>query len=72
MMEKILSQIDVKLSVNEQLLSVVIPVYNEAEGLDALFARLYPSLDKLKQELGLPYEIVFINDWLALKTHAAI
>ena len=62
MMEKILSQIDIKLPVNEQLLSVVIPVYNEAEGLDALFARLYPSLDKLKEELGLPYEIVFIND----------
>lgn len=62
MMEKNLSPIGTSSPVNEQLLSVVIPVYNEAEGLDALFARLYPSLDQLKQELGLSYEIVFIND----------
>ena len=39
-------------------LSVIIPVYNEEEGLPALFARLYPALDVL----GIPYEIVFIND----------
>jgi undecaprenyl-phosphate 4-deoxy-4-formamido-L-arabinose transferase len=38
--------------------SVVIPVYNEEEGLPTLFARLYPALDAL----GRPYEIVFIND----------
>jgi undecaprenyl-phosphate 4-deoxy-4-formamido-L-arabinose transferase len=38
--------------------TVVIPVYNEEEGLPALFARLYPALDAL----GQPYEIVFIND----------
>lgn len=39
-------------------LSIVIPVYNEEEGLAALFARLYPALD----QLGETYEIVFIND----------
>jgi len=39
-------------------LSVIIPVYNEEEGLPALFARLYAALDAL----GTPYEIVFIND----------
>jgi undecaprenyl-phosphate 4-deoxy-4-formamido-L-arabinose transferase len=39
-------------------LSVVIPVYNEEEGLQALFDRLYPALD----ELGVAYEIVFVND----------
>ncbi len=39
-------------------LSVVIPVYNEEQGLQSLFDRLYPVLDKL----GVPYEIVFIND----------
>ena len=39
-------------------LSVVIPVYNEEQGLQALFDRLYPALDKL----GLAYEILFIND----------
>jgi len=39
-------------------LSVVIPVYNEEAGLAALFARLYPALDKL----GVDYEILFVND----------
>lgn len=39
-------------------LSVVIPVYNEEEGLQTLFDRLYPILDNL----GISYEIVFIND----------
>ncbi|HKT98785.1 MAG TPA: glycosyltransferase, partial [Paraburkholderia sp.] len=38
--------------------SVIIPVYNEEEGLAALFARLYPALDAL----GTSYEIIFIND----------
>ncbi|GAO35494.1 UDP-4-amino-4-deoxy-L-arabinose-oxoglutarate aminotransferase [Sulfuricella sp. T08] len=39
-------------------LSVIVPVYNEEQGLNALFDRLYPALDKL----GIAYEIVFIND----------
>ena len=39
-------------------LSVVVPVYNEEQGLAALFARLYPALDVLR----IPYEIVFVND----------
>ena len=39
-------------------LSVVIPVYNEEQGLQVLFDRLYPALDALK----LSYEIIFIND----------
>src|SRR6478672_1673163 len=39
-------------------LSVVIPVFNEEAGLPALFARLYPALD----ELGAPYEVIFVND----------
>ncbi|WP_432379764.1 glycosyltransferase [Duganella sp. P38] len=39
-------------------ISVVIPIYNEQAGLAALFARLYPALDKL----GSAYEIVFVND----------
>ena len=38
--------------------SVVIPVYNEEEGLAALFARLYPALDKL----GVTYEVIFVDD----------
>ncbi len=39
-------------------LSVIVPVYNEEQGLNALFDRIYPALDKL----GIAYEIVFIND----------
>jgi len=38
--------------------SVVIPVYNEEEGLPALFARLYPALDAL----GISYEVIFVDD----------
>jgi len=38
--------------------SVIIPVYNEEEGLQALFDRLYPALDALQ----VTYEVVFIND----------
>ncbi len=40
------------------LVSVVIPVYNEEAGLQALFDRLYPAMDVL----NVRYEIVFIND----------
>ncbi len=40
------------------MLSVVIPVYNEEPGLQALFDRLYPALDKL----GVAYEVLFVND----------
>ncbi|MDE3011779.1 MAG: glycosyltransferase [Pseudomonadota bacterium] len=40
------------------VISVVIPVYNEEDGLQALFDRLYPALDRL----GLAYEVLFIND----------
>src|SRR5512145_1692619 len=43
---------------NNPQLSVVIPVYNEEQGLQALFDRLYPALDKL----GIGYEVVFVND----------
>ena len=39
-------------------ISVVIPVYNEEDGLPTLFDRLYPALDRL----GLPYEVIFVND----------
>jgi undecaprenyl-phosphate 4-deoxy-4-formamido-L-arabinose transferase len=38
--------------------SIVIPVYNEEEGLPLLFERLYPALDAL----GRPYEVVFVDD----------
>jgi len=43
---------------NTPAVSIIIPVYNEEDGLQLLFDRLYPALDKLAQT----YEIVFIND----------
>jgi undecaprenyl-phosphate 4-deoxy-4-formamido-L-arabinose transferase len=43
-------------------LSIVIPVYNEEEGLQALFDRLYPAMDQLHSKLNLLYEIIFVND----------
>ena len=43
---------------NNPELSIVIPVYNEEAGLQTLFDRLYPALDKL----GVSYEVVFVND----------
>ena len=39
-------------------ISVVIPVYNEQDNLDALFTRLMPVMDRL----GKPYEVLFTND----------
>jgi undecaprenyl-phosphate 4-deoxy-4-formamido-L-arabinose transferase len=39
-------------------LSIVIPVYNEAENLETLFARLTATLDGI----GKSYEIIFTND----------
>ncbi len=39
-------------------LSVIVPVYNEEDVLQALFDRLYPALDAM----GEPYEIIFVND----------
>ena len=40
------------------MVSVVLPMRNEARGLDRLFARLVPALDGL----ALPYEIVTVDD----------
>ena len=38
--------------------SVIVPVYNEEAGLQALFDRLYPALDNLQTG----YEIIYVND----------
>ncbi|KQQ35980.1 UDP-4-amino-4-deoxy-L-arabinose-oxoglutarate aminotransferase [Duganella sp. Leaf126] len=43
-------------------LSIIIPVYNEQNGLPALFARLYPALDALVTGINATYEILFVND----------
>ena len=43
-------------------LSIVVPVYNEEDGLQALFDRLYPALDIVAAKRSIAYEIIFIND----------
>ena len=42
--------------------SIVIPVYNEEDGLQQLFDRLYPALDTMAAERALRYEVIFVND----------
>jgi undecaprenyl-phosphate 4-deoxy-4-formamido-L-arabinose transferase len=44
------------------MLSVVIPVYNEEDGLQALIDRLYPALDVMASKRNIAYEVVFVND----------
>jgi undecaprenyl-phosphate 4-deoxy-4-formamido-L-arabinose transferase len=43
---------------NLPVVSVVIPIYNEEDVLEALFDRLYRALD----DSGVPYEVVFVDD----------
>jgi undecaprenyl-phosphate 4-deoxy-4-formamido-L-arabinose transferase len=47
---------------HDPTLSIVIPVYNEEEGLQALFDRLYPALDAMAMKRNISYEVVFVND----------
>jgi undecaprenyl-phosphate 4-deoxy-4-formamido-L-arabinose transferase len=46
------------MSMSKPYVSIVIPVYNEQENLQALFTRLTAVMDKF----GKPYEILFTND----------
>jgi undecaprenyl-phosphate 4-deoxy-4-formamido-L-arabinose transferase len=43
-------------------LSVVIPIYNEEAGLEALFVRLFPALDALAAQRQLRYELILVDD----------
>jgi glycosyltransferase involved in cell wall biosynthesis len=43
-------------------LSVVVPLYNEATGLPSLHERLINFADRLRNERGLPAEIVYVDD----------
>jgi undecaprenyl-phosphate 4-deoxy-4-formamido-L-arabinose transferase len=49
-------------------ISVVIPVYDEQQGLPLLFERLYPALDAL----GRSYEVVFVDDGSADRSVAVL
>ena len=55
-------------SLSAPTLSVVVPAYNEAEGLDALHARVCPVMDAL----GEPWELVLVNDGSRDATLAAM
>ncbi|APC91135.1 MULTISPECIES: glycosyltransferase family 2 protein [Francisella] len=46
------------MDIKDKLTSIIIPVKDEAEGIEHLFARLMPILEKLPTK----YELVFIND----------
>lgn len=43
---------------NEIDISIIIPVFNEEKGLDELYARLKPVLDKISPK----HEMIFVND----------
>jgi undecaprenyl-phosphate 4-deoxy-4-formamido-L-arabinose transferase len=49
-------------------ISIVIPVYNEEQGLQSLFDRLYPALDAL----GRQYEVIFVDDGSSDRTVAVL
>ena len=51
------------------LLSVVIPMKNEAQGLDRLFARLLPVLEGL---LGMSFEVIAVDDGSTDETFARL
>ena len=48
--------------------SFIVPVYNEQDGLENFYARLTAVAD----ELGEPYEIIFVNDGSADRTEAIL
>lgn len=47
-------------SSNQQLISIVVPVYNERENIDSFFARVVPILESLNPEFD--YEIVVTDN----------
>ena len=49
-------------------ISIIIPMYNEAEGLEKLFSRLMPCLEKVTSN----YEIICVNDGSRDNTLAAL
>ena len=46
----------------EHLLSIVVPLYNEANILSAFHARLTAVLETLKRTLNISFEIIYVND----------
>lgn len=44
------------------VVSVVVPMHNEEEALEAFFTRLGTALDSVLRDIGKPYEIICVND----------
>ena len=44
---------------DSKLLSVVVPVFNEAAGIDAFYERLRKTVDALE---SISYEVIFVDD----------
>jgi dolichol-phosphate mannosyltransferase len=45
-----------------QTLSLVIPIFNEEEGIPELERRLAAMLEDIRAQTGLDWEVVFVND----------
>ena len=52
----------------EQLLSLIVPVFNEQEVLEESFARM----DAAMRATGHPYEIIYVNDGSRAQEAAAL
>lgn len=48
----------INIRISPDMLSITIPVFNEYKNIQPLYIKLVASLDKI----GMPYEIIFIND----------
>lgn len=55
-----------------QLLSLVVPMYNEADSIDDFFATVVPVLEQATQQYTLAYEIVVVDDGSTDGTEAAL
>ena len=56
----------------QKLLSLVVPMFNEADGLDAFMHRVIPLLEAVAQPHGLAWEIIAVDDGSTDGTAAAI
>ncbi|MDJ0947535.1 MAG: glycosyltransferase family 2 protein [Alphaproteobacteria bacterium] len=47
---------------DQPILSLVVPIYNERDGLEPLLERVEPVLDSIARPLGRAYEIIIVDD----------
>ncbi len=48
--------------INNKVISVIVPIYNEEESLPYFIPSLIDELEKISKELNLTYEIILVND----------